>query len=163
MTKYGCVILVAPTLLIFEQNRLLISTRRILLSVIHDRISHYSLQPLLHNTESERAPTYIHYQYKMSFNIRGPIISLSNILKIRALQAVLATIYLILICYSSVHRGWWLNLRRPLVFGGMCSCNPTLTPSYLPSALYHYDQEINVFNLLLHIYQPKHVTAYVRC
>ena len=107
----------------FQAKRLLISTRRILLSVIYP-ISYHSPQlPLLHNTgyiQSERAPTKIYY-YKMPFNIRDSGFWLSNLLRIRVLQAVLATIYVILICYSSVHRGWWLNLLRPLVFGGMCS------------------------------------------
>lgn len=35
----------------------------------------------------------------------------------RILQIVLALVYLILLSYSGVHRGWWLNLSQPLGFG----------------------------------------------
>ena len=39
----------------------------------------------------------------------------------RILQIILAVIYLILICYTGVHHGYWNSLAQPLGFGSTCA------------------------------------------
>ena len=45
----------------------------------------------------------------------------SHLFNIRIIQVAFAIIYLILLSYCGVHRGWWLNLRDPLAFGSAYS------------------------------------------
>ncbi|KAM0795875.1 hypothetical protein BDR22DRAFT_869327 [Usnea florida] len=86
----------------------------------------------------------------MPFSIRGSAVSLSSLLRLRVLQAVLATIYVILICYSSVHRGWWLNLRRPLAFGGMATLLTYLiVPIYFSGVCYRLRLTLPPFLFLI--------------
>ena len=120
-----------PNTVDVQAKRLLISTRRILISVNHFPSFTTRYNYLFFTISVRKGANKYHY-YKMPFSIRGPNISPSNLLNIRVLQAVLATIYVILIGYSSVHRGWWLNLRRPLVFGGMSS---QISPSFFYTSL----------------------------
>lgn len=39
----------------------------------------------------------------------------------RILQIILAVIYLVLICYTGVHHGYWNSLVQPLGFGSTCA------------------------------------------
>ncbi|KAK3177000.1 hypothetical protein OEA41_008326 [Lepraria neglecta] len=51
-----------------------------------------------------------------SLRLRGTV-SPTYLFNVRILQVTLAFIYLILICYSGVHHGYWNNLSQPLGFG----------------------------------------------
>ncbi|CAD6565683.1 MAG: hypothetical protein ASARMPREDX12_006719 [Alectoria sarmentosa] len=53
----------------------------------------------------------------MRFKTTGQTISPSYLFNVRIIQVALALVYLVLLCYSGVHHGWWLNLRQPLGFG----------------------------------------------
>lgn len=86
----------------------------------------------------ESQPTNIHHHHDMRFRTCQTI-SPSYLFNVRCLQVVLAVIYLILLCYCGVHRGWWLNLQQPLGFGSACSPSPhhaCITPFQLSITLF---------------------------
>ena len=51
-----------------------------------------------------------------TLRLRGTV-SPTYFFNVRILQVALALVYLILVCYSGVHHGYWNNLVQPLSFG----------------------------------------------
>ena len=103
----------------------------------------------------------IHHHYEMRFKTTGQTISPSYLFNVRIIQVALALVYLVLLCYSGVHHGWWLNLRQPLGFGSACSPSPhhSLCALFGPSTAV-FGEEWSPFSYRLYDLQsPNHVIA----
>jgi len=69
---------------------------------------------------------------------------------LRIAQILLALVYLTLLCYSGVNRGWWLNLSQPLALGGTVHVKPKT-----PATISHTDtQTVTAAILTLPIAAP---------